>query len=240
MVGYLTHTNLHTEEGATLSTGYTLKDPSPIPLSSSTEALRKGEDENWILFQKPFPEFRKAGQHVRTHLPRDDGSSVMQPRGQTVLDQWICFEMVGERFTQETLGYVADMFPQIVETVYRQGDLESALTRNSEAEAEDSKSSKSTSGESDKAQWAKFWFPTVVLNIEFQKALPPEGVEWLFSRVRSKRIRNGRMDLEVTILDEGGDIVALSTHVALIVGAERNTNRKEKGEGGNGRGGSKL
>ena len=38
------------------------------------------------------------------------------------------------------------------------------------------------------------------------------------------------MDLEITVLDERGEVVALSTHVALIVGAERNTNRK--GEGG--------
>lgn len=40
--------------------------------------------------------------------------------------------------------------------------------------------------------------------------------------MRSKAIRNGRMDLEVEVWDEGGEVVALSTHVALIVGAERN------------------
>ena len=84
----------------------------------------------------------------------------------------------------------------------------------------------------------------MVLNIDFKKALPPEGVEWLFSRVRSKRIRNGRMDLEVTVLDERGEVVALSTHVALIVRAERNMDMKGeevKGDGeGEGDGGSKL
>ena len=44
------------------------------------------------------------------------------------------------------------------------------------------------------------------------------------------------MDIEVTILDEGGDILALSTLVALIVGAERNMARSSKdnvGEVGN-------
>ena len=42
-------------------------------------------------------------------------------------------------------------------------------------------------------------------------------------------IKNGRMDLEVVVLDEEGDIVALSQHVALIVGAERNlADRKGK------------
>ena len=33
------------------------------------------------------------------------------------------------------------------------------------------------------------------------------------------------MDLEVLIMDEGGDIVAISSHVALIVCAERNMSR---------------
>ena len=88
---------------------------------------------------------------------------------------------------------------------------------------------------SKQSQWARFWYPTVVLNLDIKKALPLEGAEWLFSRVRTKMIKNGRMDLEVVILDEGGDIVAVSSHVALIFGAERNMSRgnnSNKGERG--------
>jgi len=55
--------------------------------------------------------------------------------------------------------------------------------------------------------------------------LPAEGVEFLFVRVRAKQIKNGRFDLDVTILDESGDLVALSTHVALVLGSERNMKR---------------
>ena len=69
---------------------------------------------------------------------------------------------------------------------------------------------------------AKFWYPTVLLNLDFKKPLPEEGVEWLFVRCSSKKIKNGRMDLDIAILDEGGDIVALSQHVALAVSTERN------------------
>ena len=47
------------------------------------------------------------------------------------------------------------------------------------------------------------------------------------------------MDLEVTVLDERGEVVALSTHVALIVRAERNMDTKGKEVKGEGRG-SKL
>ena len=66
-----------------------------------------------------------------------------------------------------------------------------------------------------------------MLNIDFKKPLPEEGVSWLFSRVRAKKIENGRMDLEVEIRNEGGEVVALSQHVALILGAERNMRGRE-------------
>jgi len=69
---------------------------------------------------------------------------------------------------------------------------------------------------------AKFWYPTLLLNLDIKKALPEEGVEWLFVRVASKRIQNGRLDLEAVILDQEGEIVALSHHVCLVLGAERN------------------
>jgi hypothetical protein len=70
---------------------------------------------------------------------------------------------------------------------------------------------------------AKYWYPTLVLNLDIKKTLPKEGVEWLFGRVRAKQIKNGRMDLEMIIMDGDGDIVALSNHVCLVLGSERNT-----------------
>ena len=52
--------------------------------------------------------------------------------------------------------------------------------------------------------------------------MPEEGVEWLFARTESKQIKNGRMDIDVIILDQTGEIVALSHHVALAVSSDRN------------------
>lgn len=40
-------------------------------------------------------------------------------------------------------------------------------------------------------------------------------------------MRNGRLDLEVIVLDDEGDIVTLSQHVNLILGGERNTAGRE-------------
>lgn len=41
-------------------------------------------------------------------------------------------------------------------------------------------------------------------------------------RVQSKVIKNGRLDIEAVIVDEGGDIVALSHHIAYAVPVARN------------------
>jgi len=207
-----------------LNTAYSFH-PSPLPIES-TQALRRDNEPNWTFVEKKFSKFRKAGGHVKTYLPRNGQVA------QALIDQWLCFEN-GERFTQEALGYLVDTFPQIMESANGQDDLEKEMEKlQAQSASSPAMPNNSTSDEPnlgpEKSQWAHFWYPTVILNIDIKKALPPGGVEWLFSRVRAKRIHNGRMDLEVTVLDVEGDVVALSTHVALIVGAERNMIRGSK------------
>ena len=144
----------------------------------------------------------------------------------------------GERFTQESLGYVVDSFPQLVETADTSGDLREEMVRLqmggsskevAKLEHAGRSGSETAAGNLARSQWAQFWYPTVLLNMEVKKALPSEGVEWLFSRVSAKQIHNGRMDIELVVLDESGEIVVLSNHVALIVPAERNMTRSSKG-----------
>lgn len=79
----------------------------------------------------------------------------------------------------------------------------------------------------DKPRKAAYWYPTLLLNLDIKKSLPDEGVEWLFCRVDTKLMKNGRMDLEIVIMDAEGEIVALSHHVALVVGSERNVKKRE-------------
>jgi hypothetical protein len=58
-------------------------------------------------------------------------------------------------------------------------------------------------------------YPTLNISIEVKK--DPKDSKWLFSRVRSNQISNGRFDTDVCIVDEGGDLVALSRHVSVIL-----------------------
>ena len=127
---------------------------------------------------------------------------------------------------------MADKFPQIVENGYNAADVDAGMGGgHASSEKSPTQGANDKKSLAEKSEWAKFWYPTILLNLDVKKALPAEGVEFLFVRVRAKQIKNGRMDLDVTILDESGDLVALSTHVALVLGSERNMKRsggKEK------------
>jgi hypothetical protein len=45
----------------------------------------------------------------------------------------------------------------------------------------------------------------------------PKGAEWLFLRIKTHKIKNGRFDTDIWVLDEEGDLVALSKHVSLTL-----------------------
>lgn len=182
-VCYITNSNFGAERGLTLSTDWVLQPPA---LKVDLNKLHNDEDENWTAYRS-LSKFRVASNHLQFYLPRQGQTT----RG--LVDEWICFRS-GERFHNESLGLLCDMWPMVFEPYqYIGSDTQPAL-----------------------------WYPTLHLSLEIKKALPSEGVQWLFSRVRAKQIKNGRFDLEVVILDERADIVALSHHVAMIVSADRN------------------
>ncbi|KAL8709109.1 MAG: hypothetical protein Q9220_006130 [cf. Caloplaca sp. 1 TL-2023] len=217
VIGYITQSNLRTEEGISLPTKWKL-DPPPLPLAN-LDFLRQGREGNWHSFPHPHAKFRKAGQKVQSYVPR---KGQLEPG---MADEWIRLKD-GGRFTQEALGYVVDQFPQIVE-IYP-----GTITGEGKEDCE-------WEGQKHEVPGKPNWYPTVLLNMDVKKALPEGGAEWLFVRVRAKKIQNGRMDLEVVVLDEGGDLMVVSNHVCLILSAERNVKRSEKGKG-DGEGGSKL
>lgn len=217
VVGYVTHSHLAREEGVSADTRWGLH---PAPPAADVPRLARGTDERWKEQEAmPFQEFRKASRNVRFFFPR---------QGQAVshcADEWLALKTTGddgrpERFTNDSLGFVADMFPQLLELpAYAWGS--KGLQAGETAATEEQQGRKAS---------AKFWFPTLLLNLDVKKLLPEEGLEFLFVRVRAKGLKNGRYDLEVVVLDDGGDVVALSHHVCLAVSAERNLAARKRGE----------
>ncbi|KAK3686214.1 thioesterase-like superfamily-domain-containing protein [Podospora appendiculata] len=203
IVAYLTMTNLQNERGISLPTAFALH-PRPPPVDHV--ALATDSDPNWAAVKfTPGHAFGyiRCLQNAEYFTPRQG-----QP-DKSVIDLWVRLAS-GEPFSNASLGYVVDCWPYVVEA-YRP----LAPGARDEPFAYD----------------AVFWYPTIVLNLETKKALPEQGAQWLQLRVLSKQIRNGRLDLEVSVLDEEGELVALSHHVDLILGSERNTSgRKGKGK----------
>ena len=205
VAGYFSYSNIHVESGLSLPTSWSLH-PPPAPVDIM--GLIQDHDENWKALSETvlFAPFRKASANMDFYVPRRD------PADLSYVDQWLRFKN-GEQFTMESLGMLCDMFLQVVEGYRERLDFipqisNSSLNRNTEMVPQ---------------RLGIFWYPTILLNLEVKKVLPPAGADWLFVRVRPKQIKNGRMDLEVVILDKQSDLVALSNHVALIVDVGRNT-----------------
>jgi hypothetical protein len=154
---------------------------------------------------------------------RDNRDDRDRPRKDYV-EIWSRFRPCGDgggegRWTDEGVAFLVDMFPP-------PHDRHSADPGRAGASAV-----------------APFWFPTVALNVEFKKPLPRDGVEWLYSRAQTKLTRSGRTDIEVVLLDEAGEVVALGNQVALVVDTSRNTAGRvhQKGrERGRGVSGAKI
>ncbi|KAI9757117.1 MAG: Geranylgeranyl transferase type-1 subunit beta [Chaenotheca gracillima] len=212
VTAFLTNSNIHTESGLTAQTNWRME-PAPAPVDLSK--LREGTDAQWQLMkQLPFANFRKATQRIKFHFPKAG------PPHRSIGDEWITFQS-GEKFTNESLGMVSDTWPQLIEN-YRE---------ISPYDIQGKPMDQATNGPPIIPSGATYWFPTLLLNLDVKKALPPGGVEWLFVRVRAKQILNGRLDLEIIILDDVGDIVALSHHVCFVLDASRNLAARNQGSG---------
>ncbi|KAJ5356466.1 hypothetical protein N7517_011075 [Penicillium concentricum] len=220
LAGYITVSPPEAEVGISVNTGWR---PLPAPVAGSRAdgsvdlaALgRTGIDGAWTKIVAPFAEFRKAGTHIELFGP-GTGEVQQKRSGNLNIDQWTRFRPGGDvngRWTDAAVPYLIDTFPMALD----------GFDTIAAAEAKES-------GSSVAGQKAKSWYPTVTLNVDMKKHLPAEGVEWLYSRVVTKAVRDGRTDLEVTIVDEAGDVIALSTQIGLIVSASRNigTRKMEK------------
>lgn len=210
--GYITMSNLSRETGLTLPTRFQLH-PPPISADLATISS-KGEDQNWALRQnQAFPQFRRAAQNIEIHLEKPGRRPADRPL--SILDQWVRFTPLKNpgTWTNDCLGFVVDMFPQIVESYINAERGESDLLEK----VPDASNPR-----------PKYWYPTLSLNLDVKQLLPPEGAEWLFVRMEAKVIHNGRLDLMITVLDEQGGVVALSTHSSLVMDAERNIAKSGK------------
>lgn len=207
VLAYVTNTRLSLEKGLTLASGWSVT-PPPKPVTDFG-LLALDRDPHWVHNKAPvgarFTSYVRTHNNLEHYLPREGAGT---PR-RGVVDVWLRLKGTGQRFMNHDLGYVADSYPMIVEGWRPRANEEQTPFRSDEI----------------------FWYPTLSLNLDVKRALPEEGAEWLFVRASAKVIQNGRLDLEVIILDQHQNVVALSSHVNFIVPAERSLKERSHAKG---------
>ncbi|KAJ5825904.1 hypothetical protein N7474_003042 [Penicillium riverlandense] len=213
VAGYITVSPPDAEVGISAETGW-IPHPSAPPGSGPNGKIdfaalsKRGSDGAWKLLEPPFPEFRRAAAQLELYGP-GKGEAQQRRTGSMAIDQWARFRPGGDtnaRWTDAAVVYLLDMFPMALDGFDTVSATAAAKAQGAEVSG----------------NIAKFWYPTVTLNIDMKKHLPAEGVEWLYSRIVTKVVRDGRTDLDVTVLDPNGEVIALSTQVGLVVSASRN------------------
>ncbi|PVH73211.1 hypothetical protein DL98DRAFT_552772 [Cadophora sp. DSE1049] len=110
--GYIIQSDITAEEGLSIPSAWSLYPPAPQ--ADLIRLLQTGEDEHWFRQKPLFPHFRKVPQNVTFYVPRGGH----QLTGLT--DEWIRFQPGGVlgsgKWTHDSLGFVTDIFPHIVES----------------------------------------------------------------------------------------------------------------------------
>ena len=75
---------------------------------------------------------------------------------------------------------------------------------------------------------SSYWYPTLTMSLEIKKLLPPGGVRWLLVRAQVKEVKDGRMDAEVMIFDQGMGLVALSHQTCSVVENSKALKQKQR------------
>ncbi|KAI9713260.1 MAG: hypothetical protein M1820_001247 [Bogoriella megaspora] len=215
--------NLQVLDGYTFKTSWNL---APAPCEASIGHLSTDSDPRWVSYQCPYhPEgFRRVQSYVKFFVP-------LVLKDPTYLDQWFTPSDPGDTFSNETIGFVADLSLPILDNFFGKdcsGSHEHILEVADQQKRDREMGIHRVVDASSGAYESKGMIMTMSSNIEIKKRLPPDGVKWLFMRAIAKQIKAGRLSMEVILLDENGDLVAVSSQVLPIIDLERQKRNKQR------------
>ncbi|KAF3935444.1 hypothetical protein ABW20_dc0106787 [Dactylellina cionopaga] len=196
---YITMGNIDNESGPTIETFWEKPVPKLLGRENLDKLLAPEGVKGWYERPKPFADFREVSKRTRFFTTDE-----FEPG---VVTNWGTFTNSDETITNEAIALIADLFVGVVEQLDPDGWGETG---------------------SNQIPTAKYWYPTLSLTLDVKKTLPKEGIKWIYNRIYSQQIKNGRWDLQVTLLDEDGDLIATGNQVALMVDASRNTKPRGK------------
>ena len=84
---------------------------SPPPTTADLSKLATGKDDRWVPYSNPYHpnSFTKAQTHLKYVMPYS-----VSPHP-SIIDEWVTPISPGDKFTDVTLGFVADQLPQMAE-----------------------------------------------------------------------------------------------------------------------------
>ena len=199
---------MHATHGVGYDTNYRL---SPAAAPADLTKLASGSDSHWVDWTYPWhpKSFLKVYTHFHFYIPTNG------PPHPSLTDVWITPKASDDVFTTETLGLIADIWPRMVENYCPDSEWSTSSLVRRALRPGPASSIDADFGFGRHPQ--AFWYPTLSMTLEVKKLLPPQGVKWLFMRAQAKAIANGRMDAEVTILNEKLELVALSHHICFVI-----------------------
>lgn len=216
-------TDLSATRGLSLDAGWKLT-PEPIP--ASIPQLATDSDPNWISYQCPYhpDSWRRVQSYLKFHVP-------YELQHQSFRDHWLRPSDPTTKWTNDSIGFLVDIsfpildnfFPEIASG--RHGEVVAAGLKQKE-ERKQGTLGHEDFDESSGSYSTPAFYMSLNVSVEMHKRLPEEGVDWIFLRTRAREIRNGRMNLDVVLLDEEGDVVALSNQLCQVVDLRRASKEK--------------
>ena len=205
----------------TVDTGWQL---SPPPVPASIQSLEADCDPDWISYLTPFSptSMRRPQSYVKYYLP-------VKSRSRNTIDQWVTpgwqekSSPKGAVWTNELIHFVVDNCLPLLNDLMntsKTNELYDAIVEAGQEQRQARRQGKDDRiwgrglTDSDMSPWI---ISTIAITTEVKKLLPEEGTRWLFMRVTAKGLSNDRMDHEIILMDEKGELVALSHQLVQVV-----------------------
>jgi hypothetical protein len=232
--------------GKTLPTNWELSPPAHRVDLAKLETL---DDPEWACYHTAFHPngFRRGMAYIKYHIPRKVPSQIKFVE-QWVTPGWDCIPSGSQdpttkkaKWTNELIQFAADLSLPVQENLWPPPGVETSLgsivatlafsARQEEARTKGDSNWRELADDGYLPEVGPGLFKNSMINVtlsmstEIKKKLPKDGVRWLYLRTEAKKLEGSRMDLEVLLLDETMDLVAISHQVAWIVTGVEKTQR---------------
>ena len=194
----------------TVDTGFLLNPPAT---PADLKALESDSDRNWVLYHLPYSEKSQAQPlaHWNLFFTRSG------PLNLRTHDMWCRLHDPAARITTILLPTLADSYLRQKDNFIAGADFSYAACV---ARAERSINGDVRQDDLDKAV-TLFWSATQSISLEIVRQLPKEGIKWVLLRSEAKAIQDGRLVVDMTLMDEDLKLLAYGKAVDMLVPAQR-------------------